>query len=284
MRIAVLGMGRMGRAVAERLLDGGHDLVVWNRTPGKSPELLEKGAQEAGCVASAVSDVEVAITSLANDDAVRDVALGDGGIRSSLADGAVYVDASTISPDLCRDLDGEFSRFAAMPILGSPAAVSAGQAVYLLGGDANVAAAVEPIMRSLADKVRRYGSPPLASTAKLAVNLLLLDAVVALAESFTVGRAGGLSDDQLRELLGDSPMVPPGLANRFDGVLTGHQEPWWSSVLGAKDARLAVGVVAAEGGELPLTATAQRLYEKAASSGFSDADIAAVTQLYRRAT
>jgi 3-hydroxyisobutyrate dehydrogenase len=66
------------------------------------------------------------------------------------------------------------------------------------------------------------------------VNLLLLDGVMALAESFTAGRSGGLSDDRLRELLGQSPVVAPAIKNRFEGVLTGQQEPWWTAALGPR--------------------------------------------------
>src|SRR2546423_1141734 len=142
MDIAVLGMGRMGRALAGRLLEGGHRVTVWNRTQGK-----------AGVV------------------------------------------------------DG-----------------------------------LEPVLSSLSDRVRRYDTAPLALTAKLANNLLLLSGVVALAESFAVGRSGGLSDDQLRDLLGNSPLVAPGLKNRFEGVLTGSQEGWWTTLLGAKDAGLTVDI------------------------------------------
>ncbi len=122
---------------------------------------------------------------------------------------------------------------------------------------------------------------PLAITAKLVTNLLLLSEVVALAESFAVGRSGGLSDDQLRDLLSASPVVAPGLRNRFEGVLTGSQEGWWSTVLGAKDAGLALDIARGADVELPAAQVVQRLYEKAASSGLDDADIAAVTELYR---
>ena len=105
--------------------------------------------------------------------------------------------------------------------------------------------------------------------------------MVALAESFAVGRSGGLTDDQLRELLGTSPMLPPGLKNRFEDVLGGSQEGWWTTVLGAKDAGLALEVARQAHVELPVAAVVQKAYEKAASSGLSDADIAAVTELYR---
>jgi 3-hydroxyisobutyrate dehydrogenase len=172
------------------------------------------------------------------------------------------------------------ARFVAMPVVGGPAAVRAGQAVYLAGGKDGVVDYLQPVLSSLSDTVRRYDTAPLALTAKLATNLLLLSEVVALAESFAVGRAGGLSDDQLRDLLANSPVLAPGLKNRFEGVLTGSQEGWWTTVLGAKDAGLALDIARGADVELPAAQVVQRLYEQAAYVGLADADIAAVTRLY----
>lgn len=281
MNIAVLGMGRMGRALAGRLMENGHEVTIWNRTSGKAPELVEKGATESETAQSAVADVEIAITSLANDAAVRDVAWGDEGIRSALPQGSVYVEASTISPALSEELNDGFPRFAAMPILGSPSQVATGAAMYLIGAEESVAKTIEPLFPGLSENTLRYFKPSLASAAKVAVNLLLLDGVVALAESFAVGRAGGLTDDQLRQLLGNSPMVAPGLKYRFEGILTGEQETLWTTVLGAKDAGLAVDLAKAAGVDLPLTGTARHLYDEASSSE-DGADIATVSRRYRR--
>ncbi len=279
MNVAVLGMGRMGRALAGRLLDGGHELVLWNRSAGRAGDLVDRGASEADRPAAAVAGVELAITSLADDDAVREVALGDGGIRDGLAEGATYVDASTVSPSLADELDASFDRFVAMPVLGSPDAVAAGSARYLVGARGTNGAAVQPIFAALTTTVLRFDAPRQASTAKLCVNLLLLDAVVALAESFAVGRAGGLSDDQLRELLGQGPMIPLAVANRFEGVLTGEQRPWWSAALGAKDAGLALDIAAGAGVDLPATSAVRGRYELAAAEGADD--IALVGTVYR---
>ncbi|HET9061526.1 MAG TPA: NAD-binding protein [Acidimicrobiales bacterium] len=127
----------------------------------------------------------------------------------------------------------------------------------------------------------RYSEPAGAAAAKLAVNTLLLDGMVALCEAVAVGRAGRLTDGQLRELLGSSPMVAPGWKNRLEGVLSGDQEPWWSAVLGAKDARLAMELAAVAGVELPETGAARRQYERLGERD-EGADIAAVTNLYRR--
>ena len=280
MRISVLGMGRMGRALAGRLLDGGHDVTIWNRTPGRAPELVGRGATEAGSAPEAAARAEIVVTILANDDAVRAVTGPDGGIRGALADDALYVDASTVSPELSSELAGAFPRFVAMPILGSPSQVAGGQAIYLIGADDGAAAMVEPLFPHLSEKRRRYDRPATAAAAKVTVNLLLLDGVVALSESFAVGRAGGLSDDQLRDLLGESPMVAPGLKYRFEGILTGDQETFWTAGLGAKDAGLAVDVARSAGVELPVTSTVRKLYEETQEST-GGADIALVAQRYR---
>lgn len=281
MKIAVLGMGRMGQALAERLMGAGHDLAIWNRTAGRAPELVSHGAREATSIATAVEGADMALTVLANDEAVRDVACGPSGLRGALSDGTVYVDSSTVSPALSDELSKTFRLYAAMPILGAPAAVKSGQATYLVGAEPAPADRVAQLFPGLSEKFLRYDAPSLASTAKITVNLLLLDGVVALAESFAVGRAGGLSDEQLRQLLGGSPMVAPGARARFEGILTGNQEAWWTVGLGAKDAGLAIAVAEAAGAKLPLTDTARELYQKTAAAD-KDADIAAVGQLYRQ--
>jgi 3-hydroxyisobutyrate dehydrogenase-like beta-hydroxyacid dehydrogenase len=279
MNVAVLGMGRMGQALAGRLLGGGHRVTVWNRSKGKADEVVSAGAREAGSVADAVEGADVVITSLANDDAVRAVALG--ALRSSIGEATVYVDASTVSPKLSGELAETFAGFVALPIVGSPAAMSSGQAVLLAGGDPTVIGCLGPVLSSLSDTIRRYDTAPLALIAKLTVNLLLLSEVVALAESFAVGRSGGLSDDQLRDLLAASPQLPVALKNRFEGVLTGSLVGWWSAELGAKDAGLALDVAGGAGVELPAAEVVRQLYQRAASSGQDGVDIAGVTDLYR---
>jgi 3-hydroxyisobutyrate dehydrogenase len=279
MDIAVLGMGRMGRALAARLLEGGHSVVVWNRSPGKAGEVVSAGGREAPSVAGAAHGADVVITMLADDDALRDVALGE--LRPSIGEKTIYVDCSTVSPALSGELAEAFPGcFLALPVLGSPLAVRAGQATYLTGGNAGLVERLAPVLASLSGNVRRYDTEPLALTAKLATNLLLLSQVVALAETFAVGRCGGLTDDQLRELLGGNPLVA-GLKNRFEAVLTGSQDGWWSTVLGAKDAGLAIDIARGADVELPVAQVVQSLYDKAAASGLDQADIAAVTELYR---
>ncbi len=281
MHVSVLGMGRMGRAVAGRLAEGGHDVVVWNRTPGRAGDVVAAGAREAGDLAAAVAGAEVVLTLLSDDAAVRDVAIGSG-LADLVGRGTLCVDSSTVSPALADELAGTFECFVAMPVLGSPEAVRTGQATYLLGGDRDLVARLEPVVATLSDRSVVFGRPGLALAAKLASNLVLLTGIVSLAEAFAVGRAGGLTEDDLRRLLGESPLVAPGLRNRFEAVLTGGDPGWWTTVLGRKDAGLAVDLAASDDVALRMGTTARDAFGAAAAAGLADADIATVARLFRR--
>ncbi len=280
MKIAVLGLGNMGRALSERLLQGGQHVTVWNRSEGRAGPLLEIGATQAGTPAAAVTSAEVVITSLANDDAVREVALGDGGILSAVGD-RIYLDCSTISPGLSAQLGVTFARFAALPILGAPQAVRSGDAVYLAGGAAETVDLIRPVLATLSDRVRYYPRPEMASSAKLASNLLLLSGIATLAEAFTVARAGGLDDDDLTDLFAESAVVAAGVKNRFQTILEGSGPTWWTTELGAKDARLASESVAASGtARLWIGPALRDLYQAAADAGYRDDDVGFVARLY----
>lgn len=281
MRVAVLGLGRMGHALSRRLLDGCHDVVVWNRSEGRAAELVDAGASEAGSVAEAATGAEVVISVVSDDKAVRELALGEHGVRSAIGTG-VYADSSTVSPRLSAELAERFEHFVAMPIVGAPEMVAAGRATYLIGGDAGTQARLGPVLDSLSDRRRHYSGAPMAAHAKLATNLVLLSGIAALAEAFALGRAGGLSDDALRELLEESPVVSPAARIRFEGVLTGSGEPWWTTTLGAKDAGLAVDAAGDAGYGLRVAPAVRDSYLEAAASGHAEEDITAVGRLYGR--
>jgi 3-hydroxyisobutyrate dehydrogenase-like beta-hydroxyacid dehydrogenase len=280
MRVAVLGQGRMGAAIAGRLVEDGHTVVVWDRPAARTAPRVARGAEAAASVGEAVARVDVAITSLSNDDAVREVALGPHGVVDSAgAGGALYADASTISPDLSRELSLAYPDFVSMPVSGSPEVVASGEAVFLAGGPEASLQRLEPVLRSLSPNHRTYPEARLAAVAKLAVNTVLLAGLVSLAEGLAVGRAGGLSDDQLRTLLAESPMVGPGLRRRFEPLLTGSGPTLWTVALGAKDLGLALELAEADQ-SVPVVAAVKERYEQATAEGLGGEDVAAVGRIY----
>lgn len=279
-RIAVLGMGRMGQAAALRLIDAGHEVFVWNRTLGRTGDVVTAGGQAPPDVEETVERAELVVTVLSDDDAVRALMLDDTALAKRLED-RLYVDASTVSPSMSAELAEEIPRYVAMPIAGAPSTVRAGKAVCLVGGPAELVNEAEPLYTALSANQLRYPRAELAAVAKIANNNLLLVGLASLAESIAIGRAGGLSDEQLRELFDGSAMLAPGIRNRLDAVLAGDGPTWWTIDLGVKDAGLAVETSRAGTARLPLTVAACERYEAVSAHGLGDHDIAAVGRLYR---
>jgi 3-hydroxyisobutyrate dehydrogenase-like beta-hydroxyacid dehydrogenase len=287
MRLAVLGMGRMGHAVAERLLGGQHEVAVWNRTPHKCDDLLAKGAREAATPAAAAEEAEATFTSLADDTAVRTVVTRRDGVAAGLGDG-VLIDTSTVSPGTTAALaEAVGGRLLASPILGSPTAVVSGEAGYLIGGPRKFYDRLAPAYDVLVETGRRVyvgENARVATTLKLLSNYLLMSGIAALAETVATAQAVGLSDELIRGYLGELPLVAPALRNRLDDIVSGNHDGWFSTTLGAKDVRLVEDLARSHGVALPLADAVRQRFDEASAQGWADADIGAVVELLRKHT
>ncbi|WP_067176662.1 NAD(P)-dependent oxidoreductase [Microtetraspora niveoalba] len=279
MRVAVLGMGRMGRALAERLLARDFTVTVWNRTAGRAGEVTALGAAEAADPAEAARDADAVLLSLAGDEAVREVMARLAGVE-----GPIFADTSTVSPGTSRALreSAPGGRFVAAPIIGGPAAVVDGQAFTLVGGDRSLVDDLRPVWAE-AFAAYRYcgGDPGHAVVFKLLNNYLLMSSVAVLGEVAATGLAAGVDDMLLRDFLLGWPTVPPAAHNRIDDILSGDHRGWFTTRLGAKDVRLAGDVAREAGLDLPIARLVERRYEEAAELGWADADIGAVVELLR---
>ena len=284
MEIAVLGMGRMGQAVAVRLVDGSHRVRIWNRTPGRAPELVASGAAEARSATEAVTGAEVVLTSLTDDAAVLEVLTPDDTVLGGVGPDAVVVDCSTVAPATSRLLATRYDgRFVAAPILGAPTAVESGHAALLLGGAPDILDRLDPVWSSIAERSVRCGDDPgLATVVKLLSNYLLMAGVATLAEVVATGQAAGLDDEFLRLFLGAAPLVAPALSNRLDAVVDRTLDGWFPTPLGAKDVGLLIDLAGSLDVGLPLAEAVRDRYRTAAEHGLAEADIAGVIGLYRR--
>lgn len=279
MRISVLGMGNMGQAIAGRLLDHGHQVTVWNRSPGKAPDLLSRGAREATSPAEAAGAADVAVVLVRDDDAVRQV------VDALDGTGAVLCNCTTVSPALTAELAGKLPAFVAAPILGAPQAVAGGHAAYVVAGPPAATERLEPMWPALTDTVVRVGEAPEgAAVVKVVSNHLLLTGLLALTEAVGVAQAAGLDDQFVASLLSQSPLVAPGLHNRLQDVVDGDHDGWFAMPLGAKDLDLFVQLGATHGVDPQLAARARDRYLEAAGAGWEHADVAGVVELLRRPT
>lgn len=283
MRTAVLGLGRMGQALAHRLLDADQELVVWNRSPGRADELAADGARVAHSVAAAVSGADVVVTSLTGDDAVRDVLLPGGAAVPGLD--AVVIDCSTVAPATSGTVATAYpQRFVAAPIAGAPQAVLAGKALLLVAGPRAAVESADAVLSAIsASRIDAGEDPGRAALVKLLNNYLLLSGVAVLADVVSAAQAAGLEPDFLRDVLGALPVVAPGVAIRVDALLGTDHDPQFTVELGVKDLGL-VGTATEEAGRrLALLQAIRAAYQQAVDAGLSDRDISAVVEPFRTA-
>jgi 3-hydroxyisobutyrate dehydrogenase-like beta-hydroxyacid dehydrogenase len=283
MNVAVLGLGNMGAALAERLIDTGHAVTVWNRSPGKATRLVERGAREAGSPRDAVSDAQVAILLLSNDAAVKAVAL-EGDVASSLGEGTVLVDMSTVSPDTSREVGAATpgGRFVDAPVLGGPGVFAQGKAKLLLGGNRETVESLDALWNDLSSGYYYTGPNGTATTLKLLSNLNLVGGTQLLMEAVVTARAHGFSDDVLREVFGGSPAVAPGVRLRLDEILNANYDGWWTLKLADKDIGLVQRLAEQAGLDLPLADASRGLIERGIEAGYGDKDLQSMTEVLQR--
>jgi len=280
MRIAVLGMGNMGRAFAQRALERGHHVTVWNRSPGRAGELVGNGAVEASSPAVAARDVDVVLMVVADDAAALEVCLGGGGALASLGPSAVLANVSTVSPDTARALAeaGPVGRVLDAPVAGSPSAVAAGQGRFLVGGPAATVTSLDPLWADLGAGCVHCGPVGAGATMKLIVNMLLITGVAALAEAIATARSNGVSDDMLRDVVAGSAVVSPASRLRIESLMSDTHPGWFSPVLARKDLRLAIGLAEGSGVGLRVGPAAEALLTAVVESGVEWPDFAAVIE------
>ena len=245
MKTGFIGLGHMGSAMAANLVKAGHDVTVFNRSPGKLRALLELGAHEAGAVADACHG-EVTITMLADDNAVADVALARHGIVETLAKGAIHLSMSTISVALSKRLSEAHAhagqRFVAAPVFGRPDAAAAAKLFIVAGGEAAAVETCKPLFDALGQKTVPISSEPAAANlVKLSGNFLLAAAIEALGEAIALVGKAGIDRRSYVDLL-SSTIFPAPAYKTYGGLIADgkFQPAAFAAPLGYKDIRLAL--------------------------------------------
>lgn len=274
MNVAFLGMGRMGRLMAGHVIDGDHDLTIWNRTPGKAAELTSRGAHEAGTVADAVKDADVVVMMLFGADSSHEVL---DSVAGAAAPGTLIIDATTTGPDAARELGAKAVRaglrYVDAPVAGSLAPARDGTLTVFVGGSDPDVAAAQPFLELWGGRILHIGPVGSANALKVVVNMSLGLAMAGVGEALNLGEDLGLSKDVV---LGALEAGPFGWSIKQKRAMldSGDFTPTSFSVdLLAKDLAAALGSTFTE---LPLTQAALARVRAASRGGFGDADYAAV--------
>jgi 3-hydroxyisobutyrate dehydrogenase-like beta-hydroxyacid dehydrogenase len=255
MKIGFIGLGRMGAAMAANLVKAGHEVSVFNRSPGKGSSLVKLGAREAADVAGACGG-DAVITMLADDDAASDIAMGPGGLIENLPKGAIHVSMSTISVALSKRLTQAHAkagqRYVAAPVFGRPDAAAAAKLFIVAAGDAATIDVCQPLFRAMGQQTFPIGTEPSAANlVKLSGNFLMASAIEALGEAVALIGKAGIDRHAYIELLTSSIFNSP-VYKIYGGLIAqGKFEPAaFAAPLGYKDIRLALA--AAESLRVPM--------------------------------
>jgi 3-hydroxyisobutyrate dehydrogenase-like beta-hydroxyacid dehydrogenase len=279
MRVAVLGTGKMGAAMARRLASNGHELILWNRTRERA-ERVGVG-QVAGTPAAAADGAGVVISILTNADAVRSTYAGEHG-AAAVARDQVYIEMSTAGPQIAEEIaamiEGKGAKFVECPVLGSIGAIESGKATLFAAGDDDALAAAQPILNAFGE-LRRIGSVAGAAALKLVANTMLMSVTALAAELLAAGTAAGADEEDLFWLL---TRFVPLLAGRRAGLVEHQYEPVTFALRDAlKDLNLATEMFRAAGARAPLATATTELYALAARS-VGELDLAAIASMYEK--
>jgi 3-hydroxyisobutyrate dehydrogenase-like beta-hydroxyacid dehydrogenase len=280
MRVAILGTGKMGGAIARRLKSEGHDLSLWNRTRRRA-EALGIG-EVAATPAEAVGDAEIVISILTDADAIRAAYLGPSGALKAARD-QVFVEMSTAGPDVIKELQPAIeragARFVECPVVGSVSAMETGKGLLFASGDDSALERARPVLEALGE-VRRIKDPETAAKLKLIANTTLTGVSALAAEVLAAGVAAGVDAEDVFWVL---TRFAPGLATRRAGYVDHQYEPVMFALRDAlKDLRLATDLFERAGAETPLSAKTKELFERAAQAA-GDLDLSAISTLYEKA-
>jgi len=275
----------MGTAMAERLLDAGYELLVFNRTPEKAGALAERGAAVAKTAAELVEQVDVVLTSLANDEAFEDVAAS---VVAAARPGTVFVDMSTVSPAVSARVatlaETASVRYLRAPVSGNPTVVRAGNLSFIVSGEQETLVHVEPVLRAIGPTIHHVGEAEQARVVKLAINLMIAGLAQLMSEALVLGEAAGVSRASLLEVMGNSAVGAPFVKYKTEPLLRDDFSATFTTALMEKDVDLVLAVAEEVGVELPLAGELKALLVSAIEAGYAEDDFMSLFSHLRSAS
>jgi 3-hydroxyisobutyrate dehydrogenase-like beta-hydroxyacid dehydrogenase len=275
--VGLIGLGNMGTAVGERLLEAGYDLVVHNRSLDKAEPLRARGATVAESPGALAAAVDIVLTSLADDSALESVAAA---VAATARPGAVLVDLSTISPaasarvaDLARNASLLYLR---APVSGNPSVVRAGNLTFIVSGPQEALEPAQPVLLSIGRAIHQVGEEEQARIVKLAINLVLGGLAELMAEALVLGEASGVSRAALLETMADSAAGAPFVKYKTEPLLRDDYSATFTTSLAEKDLDLVLGAAESAGVRLPLATEMKTLLRAAIEAGYGDDDFMAL--------
>ena len=285
-KLAFLGLGVMGFPMAGHLARAGHSVVVYNRTPAKAAQWVEKyGGSAAPTPAAAAADAALVMMCVGNDDDVRAVALGPKGAVAAMHAGSVLVDHTTASATVAREVHAAAKArgvgFLDAPVSGGQAGAENGKLTIMVGGEADVFARAEGVLAHYARAVTLMGGPGSGQLTKMVNQICIAGLVQALSEGINFAQKAGLDAERVLDVIGKGAAQSWQMDNRgktmaADKFDFGFAVDWMRKVLAICSAE-----ARSNGAALPVTALVDQFYARIQAQGGGRWDTSSLIRLLR---
>jgi 3-hydroxyisobutyrate dehydrogenase-like beta-hydroxyacid dehydrogenase len=271
LRIGFVGLGIMGAPMAQNILKAGFPLTVWNRTTARTAPLAAAGATVAASPATVAAAVDIVVSCVTDSPDVEAVALGPGGIIEGAAAGSIYVDCSTISPEVARRVGAAMqAKGVSMldaPVSGGDVGARAGTLAMMVGGEADVFQRALPMLQAMGKTVVHVGPAGAGQVVKLCNQVAGALNLLAMSEAISLARRAGVAPEKMLEVVTAGAAGSWMLSNLAPRAIRGDFAPGFMVALQQKDLRLVLEQAAATHTVLPGTALVTQLFRTLESQG-----------------
>lgn len=287
MKIAFIGLGRMGMGMARNLIRAGHMVSACNRSQAKTEALAEHGAHAASCPAEAARDADVVMTMVSDDHALEEIVFGDDGLASTLKKDGIHVSHSTISTALARRLTAEHARlgqgFLSVPVFGRPEMAESKNLLVVAAGPAELIERCRPLFDAISRQTFVVGTEPWqANVAKVCGNFMVISIIEALGEAYATLRKAGVAPQSFLEIMNE--LFGSQVIANYGRIIAQEQfEPaGFALQLGLKDVRLVLAAAEECAAPMPLASLLHDHLLSALAQGQGEMDWSSMTQVVAR--
>jgi 3-hydroxyisobutyrate dehydrogenase len=287
-QLGFIGIGYMGRPIAQRLLESGFRLIAYDRNRTKAEQLIRHGGAVAESVSELSARCDVLLSCLASDEAVLNTYKGSAGVFANARRGSLVIDLSTVDPETSRELARLGTERGVhvldVTISGSTPAAAQGTLTLFGGGDQSRFADAESIFKAIAQKHFYLGPSGSGATMKLVVNSLLGIGMQAIAEALVFGERAGLDRNRLLNVLSETAVVAPAHVGKLARAMRGDYSPQFPLRLMNKDFGLILDLAAAVGARMPATRAAYEINLTESQQGKEEDFSAVILQMEQQAS
>ena len=280
MKIGFIGLGIMGSRMAANLQNAGYELKVYNRSEEKAKKILELGAKWAVNYEDAALGADVLITMLSTPEIIKKVATGREGFLKRLPEGSIWLNCSTVNPSFAIEMYHSAMEYGIdyidAPVAGTKGPAEKGELVFLLGGDSQAAARLQPLLDLMGRKTIVLGKAGTGSSMKMLINLLLAQSMLAFSEAMVLGEEMGMPQETLFNILLNVPVTAPFLSLVRTKIENRDYDANFPLQWIHKDLHLAALSAYETGVAMPSLNTAKEIFALAKQNGYGKKDFSAI--------